>query len=187
MTKRNPPHEARGLRKCDLAGAVRSVTTPRPETQAVSALPLFATGEWREVRRCDHRAVAIVDRHYSRQTVGAAEFMPPGETLVLLTHDEGAVWGACLNLDPVGALRWRVTVFRREHGALASILIREATELTFARWRERGGLPDVPLTTEVDPRRTRPKRDPGRCFLRAGWRVLDRDRNGLVVLTVDHE
>ena len=146
------------------------------------ALPLFASGQWVEVRRCDPRAAAIVDRHYSRQTPGAPEFMPPGETFVLLTRDEGAVWGACLNLDPVGNLRWRVTVFRREHGALASELIGEATSLTFDRWRERGGLPEVPLTTEIDPRCTRRKRDPGRCFLRAGWRVLDPNRNGLVVL-----
>lgn len=168
-----------------MAGAVRSVTTPHHEVQAVerSALPLFATGAWLEVRRCDPRAVELANRHYSRQTIGARDFMPPGQTFVLLTRDGGAVWGVCLNLDPVGSLRWRVTIFRRESGPQASCLIREATELTFARWRERGGLPTVPLTTEVDPRKTRRKRDPGRCFLRAGWRVLDADRNGLVVLT----
>lgn len=147
-----------------------------------AALPLFASGEWTEVRRCDPRAARLADRHYSRQTPGATEFMPPGETFVLISRDAGAVWGACLNLDPAGALRWRVTIFRRESGPVASDLIREATALTFARWIERGGLPPVPLTTEVDPQRTRHKRDPGRCFLRAGWRILDRDRNGLVVL-----
>lgn len=108
--------------------------------------------------------------------------MPPGETLVLLSRDGGAVWGACCNLDPVGNLRWRVTIFRRESGPLASELIREATALTFARWRERGGIPPVPLTTEIDPAKTRRKRDPGRCFVRAGWEIVDRNRRGLVVL-----
>lgn len=147
-----------------------------------AALPLWATGHWIEVRRCDRDAASIADRHYSRQTPGAIEFLPPGQTLALVTRDGGAVWGVCLNLDPVGSLRWRVTIFRREHGALASDLVREATALTYSRWRERGPLPSIPLTTEVDPRKTRKKRDPGRCFLRAGWRVIDHDRRGLIVL-----
>lgn len=44
-----------------------------------------------------------------------------------------------------------------------------------------GAVPVVPLTTEVDPGKVRPKRDPGRCFLRAGWTRVD-ERRGLVVL-----
>lgn len=80
-------------------------------------LPLGDFGPWRQVRRCDPRAVALADRHYSRQTVGAAEALPPGETFVLLTQDELAVWGAVHNLDPAGRPRWRVSIFRNEGGA----------------------------------------------------------------------
>jgi hypothetical protein len=96
------------------------------------------------------------------------------------------VWGCIENLDPVGNLRWRCSVFRNEAGGkdgdlVSSDLVREATGRTYDYWRRTGGLPLVPLQTEVDPDKTRPKRDPGRCFLRAGWTVVD-FRRGLVVL-----
>lgn len=65
--------------------------------------------------------------------------------------------------------------------------MREATARTYAYWRRHyGGLPAVPLTTEVDPRKTRRKRDPGRCFLRAGWSRVGVVR-GLVVLRAPEE
>jgi hypothetical protein len=138
---------------------------------------------WRRVTRCDPAARALADRHYSRQTIGAAGFLPPGTTLTLLSRDGKAVWGVCENLDPAGNRRWRVTIFRNESEVLSSVLVREATVLTFDHWRSHyGDLPPVPLTTEVDPGRTRRKRDPGRCFLRSGlWRVAG-ERRGLVVL-----
>lgn len=125
---------------------------------------------WRPVSKADVHARELADRHYSRQTRGSPQFMPPGPTLVLLTHDARAVWGVALNLDPMGTLRWRCTIFRNEGPVRSSDLVREATALTFSLWRsEHGELPSVPLTTEVDPEKTRRKRDPGRCFLRAGW------------------
>lgn len=132
---------------------------------------------WQQVKRCDARAAAMADRHYSRQTHGHREFMPPGRTLVLL--GPAWLWDVCLNLDPTGKRRWRVTIFRNEapHLARSSDLIREATRLTYEYY----GPQDVPLETEVDPRRTRHKRDPGRCFRKAGWTV-HRQHRGLVVL-----
>lgn len=54
---------------------------------------------WYRVQRCHPAAVALADRHYSRQTVGATEFMPPGKTLVLVdtvTSCAGAVGGFIL-------------------------------------------------------------------------------------------
>lgn len=153
-------------------------------TQAV----LFALeGAWLKVKRSDKRARSLADRHYSRQTVGARDFMSSGRTFVLLTHDARAVWGVIENLDPAGGLRWRCSIFRNEGTERSSDLIREATDRTYAYWRARhGGLPGVPLTTEVDPEKTRRKRDPGRCFLRAGWSRLD-VRRGLIVLQAPPE
>lgn len=153
-------------------------------------LGLWRDGLWRKVRRCDARAVALVDGtyaagappHYSRQTVGAAEFMANGRTLVLLTDDGLAVWGAIENMDPAGGARWRCSIFRNEGPHLSSVLVAEATRRTYDYWTRRfGQLPSVPLQTEVDPLRTRRKRDPGRCFRRAGWTVVGEAR-GLVVL-----
>lgn len=52
---------------------------------------------------------------------------------------------------------------------------------TFDFWRRSpGGLPSVPLQTEVDPSKTRRKRDPGRCFRKAGWIKVD-ERRGLII------
>lgn len=139
-------------------------------------------GRWHKVKRTDPRARALADRHYSRQTVGARDFMASGKTFVLLTDCARAVWGVIENLDPVGNRRWRCSIFRNEGAGLSSDLIKEATARTYEYWRRRhGGLPAVPLTTEVDPGKTRSKRDPGRCFIRAGWRRRGVVR-GLVVL-----
>ena len=140
----------------------------------------FASRRWWVVDRDDQRARKLVDGetfggapHYSRQTPGADEFMSNGKTLVLLSVCERAVWGAIENNDPAGGLHWRCSMFRNEGAGLASDLVREATSLTFDWWRYHyGGLPPVPFRTEVDPAKVRPKRDPGRCFLRAGWRVV---------------
>lgn len=152
------------------------------------ALSLFpADGHWRAVKRTDPRARALADRHYSRQTHGAPEFMASGRTLVMLTDDALAVWGAIENMDPVGGVRWRVSIFRNESDVRSSDLVLEATSRTFAYWnRHYRGLPNVPLRTEVDPRKTRAKRDPGRCFLRTGWRRVGVVR-GLVVLEAPGE
>jgi hypothetical protein len=76
----------------------------------------FVDWHWTVADRCDPAARALADRHYSRQTIGATEFLPPGRRLVLLTHDRLSVWGAVENLDPAGNQRWRVTIFRREGG-----------------------------------------------------------------------
>lgn len=138
-------------------------------------------GRWWKVDRDDPRARALADRHYSRQTVGAHDFMPPGKTLVLLTDDERAVWGACENLDPRGRPAWRVTIFRNEGAGLSSELVRGATAETLLYWLRKFGPGALRLRTEIDAGKVRAKRDPGRCFLRAGWKVT-RHRYGLVHL-----
>lgn len=153
------------------------MSSPRDRTPT-----LLEVGYWLPVRRCDPVARALADRHYSRQTPGAREFMSSGRTLVLLGSDQFAVWGAIENLDPAGATRWRVSIFRNEGPRRSSEIVASATLATVAIWLDRyGRLPASPLQTEIDPARVRRKRDPGRCFLRAGWRVVD-ERRGLVVL-----
>lgn len=128
-----------------------------------------ADGRWHVVSRCDVRARALADRHYSRQSVGARDFMASGRTLVMLTDDERAVWGVIENLDPAGRTQWRCSIFRNEGAGVSSTLIREATARTFTYWRSHYGRVPGRLTTEIDTEKVRRKRDPGRCFLRAGW------------------
>jgi hypothetical protein len=146
---------------------------------------------WRQVKRCDPLARALADRHYPpRRKKGAREFMANGRTFVLLAEtavaDEmrRAVWGAIENLEPGngGGLRFRCSIFRNEGPWLSSDLVHAATLLTQRRWRRMFGWDESPpLTTEIDPARTRRKRDPGRCFLKAGWFRIGEHR-GLVVL-----
>lgn len=153
------------------------------------SLPEFSGRVWRQIKRSDPRGRALADRHYSRQKIGTPGWSPPGEHFALLTEDGHAVWAAVRGLDPAGTMRWRVTIFRREDGAArASELVREATELTVSHWTKRGCVPapKEALSTEVDPERTRAKRDPGRCFRKAGWRALGL-RNGLIILVAPGE
>jgi hypothetical protein len=82
-----------------------------------------------------------------------------------------------------GVHLWRVSIFRNESPVLSSELVREATDRTRDYWRRHyGGEPSAPLRTEVDPIKTRRKRDPGRCFIKAGWRVVGETKSGLVQL-----
>lgn len=142
-------------------------------------------GYWHRVKRCDARARALADDHYSRQTPGARDFMGNGKTLVLITLDELAVWGVIENTDITGKPHWRCSIFRNVGPTLSSDLIVEATERTYAFWARRP--PSCPLTTEIDAEKVRHKRDPGRCFLKAGWTRIGmtaggHGRNQLVVL-----
>lgn len=150
-----------------------------------------SSSPWRQVTKFDRRALALVDGywpgapadakpHYSRQQPGTEQFMASGVTFVLLA-DDTAVWGAIDNLDPVGTRRFRCSMFRNEGPLRSSDLIRSATTLTQQRWWYRHawrGSP--PLETEVDPGKVRRKRDPGRCFRRAGWRLVRRWRGLLI-------
>src|SRR6266496_775871 len=54
--------------------------------EAVSAQP------WLLSYRADPRALRLADRHYNRQKVGSAQFVPPGRCLVLLTEAADALW-----------------------------------------------------------------------------------------------
>jgi len=127
---------------------------------------------WYHVTFQDRKARELADRHYPRQRRGARQFMPPGQRMVLLTGDARAVWGVVHNVFR-GVWRWRCTLFRNEGAGLSSELIVAATAETYRWWETKyGGRPAAPLRTEVDPKAVRRKRDPGRCFLRAGWRLI---------------
>lgn len=105
-------------------------------------------------------------------------FVGPGEKLVLITPDCRAlfVWRKFRSMDHQAGVN--CAVFRNEGAGLSSDLIREADQIAWSKW------PGERHYTYVDPRRTRRKRDPGRCFLRAGWRRCGTTKGGLVILEV---
>ncbi len=138
---------------------------------------------WRLSYRASPLAVAVYDRHYSRRpsSVGAMNVAPPGECLILLTEPGDALWVSSFQRFPFhrwgGA--WLCTVFRNESSELSSWLIRRAVAATVAAW---GPIPRTGFVTFVDAGKTRRKRDPGRCFVKAGWRRVGETVGGLEVL-----
>jgi hypothetical protein len=62
---------------------------------------------------------------------------------------------------------------------LSSDLIREGVAATLALWPEP---PALGMVTMIDPSKTRRKRDPGRCYRRAGFVPCGYTKGGLLVL-----
>jgi hypothetical protein len=139
---------------------------------------------WFRTWRADPVVRALADRHYSRKTVGAAQFSPPGRNLTLRTADGVAGWVTSWPL-PEYVLHgwgdaWTCSFFRNEGPLLSSSLITEAIAATRAHF---GEAPEGGFLTFVDASKVRRKRDPGRCFRRAGFEVIGRTKDrGLVVL-----
>lgn len=136
---------------------------------------------WEESFKADPRALPLADRHYNRQKVGSPQFMPPGKTHVLLTPDADALWGSSWPkaeyVRHAWAGAWICSVFRNESPHRASELILEAVAATRAVW---GEPPPLGMVTFVDARKVRHKRDPGRCYVRAGFERVGKTKGGLL-------
>lgn len=141
------------------------------------------TQPWRVSDRADPAAVPIADRHYNRQKIGSPQFVPPGSCLVLLA-DGPALWVTSRPLPEytkhAWAGAWVNSLFRREGGELlASDMIRAAVAATRWKWPN---VPDLGMITFVDASKVRHKRDPGRCYLKAGFRRAGYTKGGLLAL-----
>lgn len=136
---------------------------------------------WLESWKADPVARLLADRHYNRQKVGAAQFVPPGKCLVWRTEDGSAVW---VSSWPIArwvrhawAGAWINTLFRNEGSHLSSALIRAAVIATRQVWEP----PPLGIVSFVDATKVRPKRTPGYCYLKAGWRHVGFTKSGLWV------
>lgn len=140
---------------------------------------------WRLSYRADRWANFVAKRHYTCQSPESDQFVPPGRCLVLVTPAVDAVWVTSWPLAEFthhawpGA--WVNSLFRREvHSPyLASDLIRAAVAATRWYWPD---VPELGMVTFVDASKVGRKRDPGRCYLRAGFSYA-RDEQGRQVLT----
>ncbi len=156
---------------------------------------------WRLAHRADPEAKALADRHYNRQNPDSPHFVPPGRCLVLA--QPGAFWVTSWPFADytrhAWAGAWVCSAYRRESGEEeASAQIRAALAVTRWRWpavpsvrawrvrreRERSHVEPISIcmVTFVDTRKTHRKRDPGRCFRRAGFVDVGETRGGLVAL-----
>lgn len=134
--------------------------------------------------RADPRAAALADRHYSRQNIGAEQFMPPGSCVVLYaeTPTGRAVWGTSWPLAEwvkhqwAGA--WVCSIFRNEGAGVASAMVTEAVAATLAFY---GPAPALGMITFVDETKVQPtmvRGEPvyGWCFRKAGFREVGRTK-----------
>jgi hypothetical protein len=122
---------------------------------------LFSDGPWILIRDGNVSALSIFSRHYSakRKPEMQAQFVGPGESIVLLSPDARAlfVWRKeRYRLD--GQIGVNNAVFRNEGSSAgrASDLIEAAVSEAWQRW------PGERLFTFVDASKVRHKRDPGR-------------------------
>lgn len=133
--------------------------------------------------RADLAALVLADRHYNRQKIGSPQFVPPGRCLVLLTACERALWVTSWPfaeyVKHAWAGAWVNSLFRNEGAGLSSELIREAVAATQAHY---GKPPPLGMVTFVDADKTRRKRDPGRCYRKAGFQHVGKTKGGLVAL-----
>lgn len=124
---------------------------------------------WHLSSRFDPPAVRIADRHYSRETPGSPQFVAPGRNIVLITPEHNAVWVTRWPEYTQHAWpgAWECSCFRNESEGqyLSSSLIRSAVAATRFFM---GGPPCQGMITFIDASKVRHKRDPGRCFVRAG-------------------
>lgn len=143
---------------------------------------------WKLVRRNDTRARALADRHYSRKSIGASEFCPPGNNIVLLGIDDNALW--CSHRpEPTANLAvprfdgfdcWDNPYFRNESEHKASDMILEAIAITLYFWGTL--IPSDGFHTFVDSRKTTPIMRRGLpvygwCFQKAGFVLSDARTN----------
>lgn len=145
---------------------------------------------WHWSYRADPRALPLADRHYNRQKIGAPQFVPPGRCVVLLTDRADAPWVTSWPLAEYVQHAWAGamvnSLFRREPECefLASELIIAATAATRAHWAD---LPPLGMVSFIDAAKTRRKRDPGRCYRRAGWKHVGFTKAGLWVFQILRE
>lgn len=135
----------------------------------------------------DPHALALADKHYSRTKVGASRFVRPGAYCALITPEHDALWVTVAQdpkyVDHAWAGAWECTIFRNESQTLSSELVREAVAVSAYYL---GNPPALGMITFVDATAVRRKRDPGRCFLRAGFkRLQETTSRGLFVLQLD--
>jgi hypothetical protein len=135
---------------------------------------------WRLSHRFDPVAALIADRHYNRRKIGSPQFVPPGRCVVLIADDASAVWVTSWPypqfVKHAWAGAWINSLFRNEGTALSSDLIGQAIAVTRWVW---GDPPLLGLVTFVNASKIRPKRDPGRCYRRAGFTHVGYTKGGL--------
>lgn len=122
---------------------------------------------------------AMYERHYScyhyKDGRKPAKFVGPGEQIVLTLPDRSALFVWRKFIDASGQRGVNCSVFRNESSILSSDLIREADAVADFCW------PGERHYTYVRGSAVK-SRNPGWCFVCAGWGRCGYTKSGLVIL-----
>jgi hypothetical protein len=132
---------------------------------------------WYLTKDGDRSCLAMYRRHYSCTNFDASQFVGPGEHIVLRTDAADAVfvWRNYID-DTIPAQDGiECSLFRNEGPHLSSELVRQADAIADCAW------PDQRHYTKVSPADVR-SRNPGFCFIAAGWRKCGFTKGGLLIL-----
>jgi hypothetical protein len=134
---------------------------------------------WWITKDGDKDCLELYEKHYSayryRDGRRRSQFVGPGQTIVLRTLEADALFVWRKFIDDSGQQGVNCAVFRNESEHRSSDLIRQADAVADFCWpRERH-------YTYVNAEKVA-SRNPGYCFLRAGWRKCGRTKGGLIVL-----
>lgn len=135
-------------------------------------------GPWIPIKDGNPTGMALFMRHYTaRERRKVFQFVGPGEKEVLITADAKALFVWRKFISDAGETGVNCAVFRNEgtQAGRASDLILAADSIAHQRW------PGERLYTYVDPAKVRHKRDPGRCFIRAGYRPCGKTQSGKLI------
>jgi hypothetical protein len=127
----------------------------------------------------DGELAILSDAHYSRQTPGSPQFMPPGETVILRNWEGTIVFGwLWQQFRADGERGVCCSIFRNVSNRLSSEVIREAEDWAISEWDADR------LFTYIDPKRDQESKSrllfqEGRmevCSPLKGWQARSRER-----------
>ena len=130
----------------------------------------------------DFECAQLADRHYSRRTIGARQFLYSGRKLVLRDAAGFVLFGwlwpdESMRLDKQTG--YFCAIFRNESQRRSSEIILEAETMAFAKWGPNR------VFTYVDGAKIKSP-NPGYCFKKAGWAKIGMSKGGLTLLAKEH-
>lgn len=114
----------------------------------------------------DAEMAMLADRHYSRRTVGARQFLYSGRKIVIRDAEGDVLFGWLFpdedkRMD--GQVGYNCAIFRNESQRRSSEIILECEQIAIDRWGPNR------MYTYVNPSKILSV-NPGYCFKQAGWR-----------------
>lgn len=140
---------------------------------------LFAfTDDLIVTNKFDAESAMLADRHYSRQTPGDRQFLPPGKTIPIRNAEGSIIFGWNWQLPEKRAdheIGYCCSIFRNETNRQSSDIILECEAIAEQRWGVNRKF------TYVNPSKIL-SRNPGYCFKMAGWKFMRISKGGLHLL-----